>query len=203
MLTCTDCVRAEWFRHPVDPPGGPIVEYSTNVGIRLYIRNWLVHEKLTTVLGARTFHKFESPTSNISVTVDLSIGTVNGKTVLSITSSGNGKTTQFKLSRDDQNLEKPVLCGDSAWWFLSDSYSPGERILRPHPLARFSPVLAGNYGLRTTDDRWFMTDLPLSGMVRFWNMVRDIGGRTEVLCNVRGFVDSGMTLFHSPRTWGF
>jgi hypothetical protein len=155
-------------------------------------------------LPTRTFSKSKSrsPGSNTTITVDLGIGTRDGSTILSIATRGNGAETHLTQNPRYLDAEKPVFCGDSAWWYLSDNFDPGEDTARPVPLARFSPVLVGDHGLQTTGKRSFPKELPLSGLARFWNMVRDTEGRTEVLCNARGFVDTGMTMMHAPHEWG-
>jgi hypothetical protein len=143
--------------------------------------------------------KFESPTSNKTVVVDLDVGTSDskGRTYLIITHSG-GRNVQFSSQVDQQ----PVLCGESAWWYLTDIFSTGGATRRGGPRASFSPALVGRHGLQTANKKSFLADLPLSGMARFWDMVRGTGDSTDELCNAKGFVDSGMTMFHAPHAWG-
>ncbi|KAL2163845.1 hypothetical protein VTH06DRAFT_5904 [Thermothelomyces fergusii] len=160
-----------------------------------------------------TFSKFESTTSNTTIRVDLRVAVRDGGTVLRVATRGNGAELEFDYAARYRDAERPALCGHSAWWFVSDSFDPGRRDAdRPRPLARFSPVLVAGHGLRIDAastaaaagrDRPFPAHLPLSGMARFWDMVRTApDGRTEVLCNTRGFVDTGMTLLQSPHPWG-
>ncbi|KAL2179628.1 uncharacterized protein P884DRAFT_194745 [Thermothelomyces heterothallicus CBS 202.75] len=160
-----------------------------------------------------TFSKFESAISNTTISVDLRVAVEDGGTVLRIATRGNGAELEFDYAARYRDAERPALCGDSAWWFVSDSFDPGQDTDRPLPLARFSPVLVAGHGLRASTsatseegdrhDRSFPADLPLSGLARFWDMVRaGPEGQTEVLCNTRGFVDTGMTLLQSPHPWG-
>ena len=143
--------------------------------------------------------KFESPTSNKTVIVDLDVGTSDskGRTYLIITHI-EGKNVQFASKVDQQ----PVLCGDSAWWYLTDTFSTAGARSDGSSRVSFSPALVGRHGLQTANGKSFPADLPLSGMARLWDMVRGTGGRTDELCNAKGFVDSGMTMFHAPHAWG-
>lgn len=101
-----------------------------------------------------------------------------------------------------KNSSTPSLCGDSAWWFVSDGFDPGENTYRPEPLPRFSPILITGHSLQTSQGSSFPKELPLSGLAQFWNMVCDHENSTEELCTVRGFVDTGMTMVHAPNSWG-
>ncbi|KAL2171349.1 hypothetical protein VTG60DRAFT_2991 [Thermothelomyces hinnuleus] len=150
-------------------------------------------------------------TSNTTISVNLRVAVKDGGTVLRVATHGNGAELEFDYAARYRDAERPGLCGDSAWWFVSDSFDPGQDTDRPLPLARFSPVLVAGHGLRAStttaegqgNDKSFPADLPLSSMARFWDMVRAApNGQTEVLCNTRGFVDTGMTLLQSPHPWG-
>jgi hypothetical protein len=127
----------------------------------------------------------------VVVDIDISTSDSKGRTNIVITND-EGINVQYASKVDHRH----VLCGDSAWWYLSDATS------RSGSRAIFSPALVGRHGLQTAGKKSFPADLPLSGMARFWDMVRGTGGRTDELCNTRGFVDSGMTMFHAPHAWG-
>ncbi|KAK4118944.1 hypothetical protein N657DRAFT_711246 [Parathielavia appendiculata] len=160
-------------------------------------------EVLSPTRAQLTFAKFESSKSNLTVTVDVSIDEEKGWPILSTTSRGNGAEDRHKFdAKDNGSSRTPKLCGDSAWWFLSDNFDPGQNIERPGALRRFSPVLVGNHQLQTTDGKSFPADLGLSGQPRFWNMVRTSNGQNRTLCVARMLADSGMTLLHSPHDWG-
>ncbi|KAH6844590.1 hypothetical protein B0I37DRAFT_433006 [Chaetomium sp. MPI-CAGE-AT-0009] len=163
---------------------------------------WTRAEILGPNLAQVTFSKFENATSNTTITVDLGIGVRDSTTILSIATRGNGAELHFTQAPRYIYDDKPEFCGDSAWWYLSDNFDPGEETDRPVALSRFSPVLVADHGLQTTEKKSFPAELPLSGMARFWNMVRDTAGRTEVLCAARGFVDTGMTMLYPPHPWG-
>ncbi|KAL2194234.1 hypothetical protein P885DRAFT_43372 [Corynascus similis CBS 632.67] len=152
-----------------------------------------------------TFSKFQNATSHTIITVDLGIrAEKDGTPILNIATRGNGRNLHFAYSpRYPDAAEKPVFCGDSAWWYVSDNFDPGDEMQRRRrPLADFSPVLMASHGLRTVAGRRFPADLPLSGLARFWNMVRDGNGGSEVLCTARGFVDTGMTMLQARHPWG-
>jgi hypothetical protein len=160
------------------------------------------HFKLTRVRRARTFTKSEAVNKNFTVTVDLSIEEKDGGTVLSAYSRGNDVEHQWDFNpRSDKRSFTSVMCGDSAWWTLSDQEDFGENTERRAPLSRFSPVLIGNHGLQTADGTPFPADLGVSGMPRYWNMVREADGGNKTLCEARMFADSGMTMLHPPHDW--
>ena len=96
----------------------------------------------------------------------------------------------------------PSFCGDSGWWYQSDTQDPWDSNRRSLLPAPFSPVLIEDHGLGTTQGKWFPADLPLSGLARFWNLARDYGVNNEEVCQVKGFVDTGMTVLRSPQIWG-
>ncbi|KAK3290918.1 uncharacterized protein B0H64DRAFT_478767 [Chaetomium fimeti] len=158
---------------------------------------WTRAEILGPNLAQLTFSKVVNETSNITLSVDLGIGIRDSMTILSIATRGNGAElhhTQFPRHKFDP---KPEFCGDSAWWYLSDNFDVGEQTDRPMGLSRFSPVLVADHGLQTTDKKSFPARLPVSGLGRFWNMVRDTGGQTEALCAATEFEGTGMTLFYA------
>lgn len=123
-------------------------------------------------------------------------GTIDGKP---------GEHTVYGLGvNQGKNTAPPTLCGDSAWWFAADTYGlePGSPKAPNDKPTRFTPLLFGQHGLKTTTNRWFPTDFPLGGAARVWDMVNDYGRGEEVMCKVRGFVETGMTMMHSPHGWG-
>lgn len=126
----------------------------------------------------------------------------DGKSMLSVATRGNGQELHFTHYAREGYGDSPEFCGDSAWWWLSDNFDPEEATDRPVALSRFAPVLVADHGLQTTDKKSFPADLPLSGLARFWNMVRDTAGGSNLLCATKGFVDSGMTMFYPPHPWG-
>lgn len=109
---------------------------------------------------------------------------------------GSGNFTQVGKMKD---IPQPELCGDSAWWFVSDTLDQGqvddptqEKKQRPRALGRFTPVLMGNQKLWSTGigqsdprqgplqeepgpGRVFPGNLPYSGLARFYDMVRHPG----------------------------
>lgn len=130
-----------------------------------------------------------------------------GETILNVTSTGNGdkqKSNIYNLRYEKHAKATPVFCGDSAWWFATDTFDLDPMITdisKARP-SRFTPLLMGRHGLKTTNDKWFPADFPLGGVARVWDMVRNYGQGDEVLCKVRGFIETGMTLLHPPHRWG-
>lgn len=165
------------------------------------------NRKLITLSHARKYWKSITPTTNLTVEADLLVSrsTDGDRPQLTVTTRGYGVGEEISYSMKSvlPDAAEPSLCGDSAWWYLADNAGPlSEDGSQRGRLSRFSPVLVGGHGLQTTNNRSFPADLPLSGMARLWNMVRTIGGRTEELCNARGFIDTGMTVLHAPHAWG-
>jgi hypothetical protein len=154
------------------------------------------------VIRTSTFTKFEGSNSNLTVIATVSLEEKNGGPILNVFSSGDAIVTHNEWYARYKNSTMPSLCGDSAWWFLSDNYDPGESTTRDNALARFSPVLVGKHTLRTTKNMTFPEDLGVSGLPTYWNMVRETNGRNRTLCEARMLADSGMTLLHSPHEWG-
>ncbi|AEO67510.1 uncharacterized protein THITE_2032272, partial [Thermothielavioides terrestris NRRL 8126] len=149
-----------------------------------------------------TFSKFITDDTNLTVTADIDIGNDGEQPLANVVTRGNGVEVHDPISSRWRNISVAPLCGESAWWFVSDKFDPGEDTERWDPLPRFSPILIAGHGLETTQGKSFPRDLPLSGQARFWTMVRDEAGRTEELCTVKGFVDTGMTMVHAPNAWG-
>jgi hypothetical protein len=121
-----------------------------------------------------------------------------------ISISGSGIQDKNWPSRGEEGAPTPAFCGDSAWWYVSDKFDPGEKGDRPERLPRFSPVLIANHGLEAKNEHGTIhwpANLIWSNEARFWNMVRDEGGKTEEMCRIRGFIDSGMTMVQSSNPW--
>jgi hypothetical protein len=119
------------------------------------------------------------------------------------TTEGSGFKYCATLSLKNTTAPKVSFCGDSAWWFISDGADPGEWAPRPDPLHSFSDIMVSEHGLGTTEGKVFPSDLALSGLPRWWTMVRNEGQETEqVLCAVRGFVEKGSVQFHPPESTG-
>lgn len=153
------------------------------------------------MLGTRTFSRFVDNTSNVTVTVDLGLATKDGETILSVDTHSDGLDLHYTRS-SHRNHEQLEFCGDSAWWWLSDYSTDGEKTGSQGARSQFAPVLVAGHGLQTTEKKLFPADLPLSGMARFWDMVQDTAGGPELLCSTKGFVDTGMTMFYPPHPWG-
>ncbi|KAK4235082.1 hypothetical protein C8A03DRAFT_18123 [Achaetomium macrosporum] len=167
---------------------------------------WVRLEILQPQLARITFTKFQqSDSTNHTIRVEIGIAqSPEGDPIASISTSGLGQQDKPWLSRGEQGVPTPSLCGDSAWWYVSDMFDAGESAERPERLPRFSPVLIANHGLEASNGQGTISwpsNLVWSGEARFWNMVRDEGGKTEELCRIRGFVDSGMTLVQSSNPW--
>ncbi len=140
----------------------------------------------------------------MTLTAELSLEHRDNKLVLSVMSQSPGKAIDEALHPKDrdQNIPMPSLCGDSGWWYQSDTQDPWDSNRRSLLPAPFSPVLIEDHGLGTTQGKSFPANLPLSGQARFYDLVRDYGVNSEEVCQVRGFVDTGMTLLRSPQIWG-
>jgi len=151
----------------------------------------------------REYTKFVSPTKNHTASADVTIAQQNGTMALSfhIDGVGDGVTWEdtFSTELKTPNDSQPSFCGDSAWWYLSDSIDPWDKSnARPLTPARFSPLLIEDHSLGTTHGKSFPADLPLSGQARFWNLAREVSGKTQDVCQVKSFVDTGATLLRSP-----
>ena len=140
----------------------------------------------------------------MTLTAELSLEHRDNKLVLNINSQSLGKGRSEALHPKDRNQDIPMpsFCGDSGWWYQSDTQDPWDSSRRSLLPAPFSPVLIEDHGLGTTEGKSFPANLPLSGQARFWNLVRDYGVNSEEVCQVMGFVDTGMTLLRSPQIWG-
>ncbi|KAK4150458.1 hypothetical protein C8A00DRAFT_18018 [Chaetomidium leptoderma] len=178
--------------------------YNTRLHLNASDTLWTRLEIRSPTLASITFTKLETSTSNITVTVDIDVGQKNGVLDMKIYRDEDKAPSNWSFPIRFGNLTAPSLCGDSAWWYLSDEYDLSDWIERVNPLARFTPVLISGHGLGTTEGKSFPADLPLSGQAQFWDMVRGGDGQTGEmqLCKVRGFVDTGMTLLQSPQPWG-
>ncbi|KAG7284487.1 hypothetical protein NEMBOFW57_010862 [Staphylotrichum longicolle] len=140
---------------------------------------------------------------NETTVTQVNITERDGKTVLVFHTDGEGGgiTWEYETTNElrNPNGPQPSFCGDSAWWYLSDNSDPWDDVT-PRPLtpAWFSPIIIEDHGLVTTHGKSFPADLPLSGQARFWNLAREVAGKAQDVCLVKGFVDTGMTLLRSP-----
>ncbi|KAH6649330.1 hypothetical protein F5144DRAFT_634547 [Chaetomium tenue] len=162
---------------------------------------WMRAEILDSHTAQLTFSKFVDNNSNITVSVNLGIGTQDGKTILNVTTRSNEQNRQYTQPLRG-NHETPEFCGDSAWWWFTDYSADGDKAGNQKACSRFAPVLVAGQGLQTTEKKVFPADLALSGLARFWNMVRDTADGPELLCSTKSFVDTGMTMFYPPHPWG-
>ncbi|KAK4140731.1 uncharacterized protein C8A04DRAFT_14651 [Dichotomopilus funicola] len=134
----------------------------------------------------------------IRADIEISMNSINIPEMHVNYTGSHGQGT-FKRVGKMKDIPQPELCGDSAWWFVSDRYDVGpetdptmERKQRPDALGRFTPVLISNPRLWSTGNgqsdpheglleenpglgRMFPAYLPFSGLARFWDMVRHPG----------------------------
>ncbi|GAB1316940.1 hypothetical protein MFIFM68171_07150 [Madurella fahalii] len=165
-------------------------------------------ERLGPTHAEITYTRYQSPTYNQTLCISLEIAKGSkGETVLNVVTSRNGDdplNITWNLRREEYATATPTFCGDSAWWFATDTFDLDPRATdnsRAAP-SRFTPLLIGRHGLKTTNEKWFPADFLLGGVARVWDMVRNHGQGDEVVCKVRGFIETGMTLLYPPHRWG-
>ncbi len=134
--------------------------------------------------------------------MDVGIEYRDNKRVLAITANSDGKETNDAIPLKGEDPSTLSFCGDSGWWYQSDAPDPWASNSRSILPAPFSPVLIESHGLGTAQGKSFPADLALSGQARFWNLEREYGDTTEEVCQVNGFVGSGMTLLRFPPFQG-
>lgn len=110
------------------------------------------------------------------------------------------------------DLGRARICGDSAWWVVSDAYDP---YLRPFNSSAsepardwfpgFTPVLLAHRRLTTTKgaDIRFPTGVKSEpGHFQwFWKMALGNGRRMSTLCAVYGLLESDVLMLRSPHVW--
>ncbi|KAL2135254.1 hypothetical protein VTI74DRAFT_9239 [Chaetomium olivicolor] len=161
---------------------------------------WARLEVVSSTAAKVTFSKFLNSNADETVNIDIGIDHKDGHAVLNVGAQQNGMSYSKTLMPRDNKTATVAFCGDSAWWYLNDPDDPYRKADISNSIARFSPVLMGGHKLGTTRGKQFPAGLPLSGQAYVWDLVSADG--KEVLCKVRGFVDTGMTLLQTPTPLG-